>query len=99
MARRCRSANGPWWTTRLLLTRTPWQAREGHVAALRELGFDDLGILHVVAFTSWFNYINRMADGLGIELDTETWERLCEHAPIPWELESGSTRPRGAGQV
>lgn len=80
----------------LLLTRTPWQARETHVNRLRELGFDDLGILHIVAFTGWFNYINRMADGLGVELDQDTWETLCQHAPIPWERESGSTRPLDA---
>ena len=80
----------------LLLTRTPNQARKAHVDGLRAVGFDDLGILHLVAFTSWFNYINRMADGLGVALDQAAWDTLCQHAPIPWEHESGSTRPPGA---
>ncbi|MDB5095667.1 MAG: hypothetical protein JWM80_88 [Cyanobacteria bacterium RYN_339] len=80
----------------LKLTRTPWAAREGDVDGLRAVGFDDLGILHIVTFTGWFNYINRVADGLGVELDQETWEALCKGEPIPWEAESGSTRPKGA---
>jgi uncharacterized peroxidase-related enzyme len=80
----------------LLLTRTPWQARQTHIARLREVGFDDVGILHIVAFTGWFNYINRIADGLGVELDEDTWEALCQGPPIPWEHESGSTRPASA---
>lgn len=80
----------------LKLTREPWTAREADVEHLRAVGLDDLGILHVVTFTGWFNYINRVADGLGVELDQDTWEALCKQAPIPWELESGSTRPGGA---
>lgn len=78
----------------LKLTRSPSQCRESDIQGLRAVGFDDLGILHLVAFTGWFNYINRMADGLGIELDQDTWETLSQHAPIPWEKESASTRPR-----
>jgi alkylhydroperoxidase family enzyme len=33
---------------------------------LRELGFDDKGILQITLIASWFNYINRVADSLGI---------------------------------
>jgi uncharacterized peroxidase-related enzyme len=77
----------------LKLTRTPWAMRPEDVARLRAEDFDDLGILHIVSFTGWFNYINRMADGLGIELDEDTWEALCQNAPIPWEHESASRRP------
>jgi hypothetical protein len=49
-----------------------------------------------VAFTGWFNYINRIAAGLGVELDEDTWEALCQGPAIPWEHESGSTRPASA---
>jgi uncharacterized peroxidase-related enzyme len=82
----------------LKLTRTPWAMRPTDVASLRAQGFDDLGLLHIVAFTGWFNYINRMADGLGIELDNETWQALCQNEPIAWEHESASTRPGGSLQ-
>ncbi len=33
---------------------------------LREAGFDDMGILQVTLIASWFNYINRVADALGV---------------------------------
>jgi alkylhydroperoxidase family enzyme len=33
---------------------------------LRGVGFDDVGILQITLITSWFNYINRVADALGI---------------------------------
>jgi uncharacterized peroxidase-related enzyme len=33
---------------------------------LRAQGFDDTGILQITVIASWFNYINRMADALGV---------------------------------
>lgn len=33
---------------------------------LRAAGFDDQGILQITLITSWFNYINRVADALGV---------------------------------
>jgi len=33
---------------------------------LRDAGFDDTGILQITLIASWFNYINRVADGLGV---------------------------------
>ncbi|HEX5323045.1 MAG TPA: hypothetical protein VFW40_04610 [Capsulimonadaceae bacterium] len=33
---------------------------------LRAVGFDDQGITQITLITSWFNYINRVADALGI---------------------------------
>jgi uncharacterized peroxidase-related enzyme len=33
---------------------------------LRAAGFDDRGILQVTLIASWFNYINRVADALGV---------------------------------
>jgi len=35
-------------------------------ARLREEGFDDRGILQITLIASWFNYINRVADALGV---------------------------------
>ena len=34
--------------------------------ALRKAGFDDRGILQITLIASWFNYINRVADALGV---------------------------------
>jgi alkylhydroperoxidase family enzyme len=33
---------------------------------LRAVGFDDVGILQITLIASWFNYINRVADALGV---------------------------------
>ena len=33
---------------------------------LRGAGFDDKGILQITLIASWFNYINRVADALGV---------------------------------
>ena len=34
--------------------------------ALRKVGFDDRGILQITLIAAWFNYINRVADALGV---------------------------------
>ena len=36
---------------------------------LRAVGFDDKGILQITLIASWFNYINRVADALGVGRD------------------------------
>jgi alkylhydroperoxidase family enzyme len=41
---------------------------EDHVK-LRAAGFDDRGILQITLIASWFNYINRAADALGVGRD------------------------------
>jgi uncharacterized peroxidase-related enzyme len=35
-------------------------------ARLRTAGFDDRAILQITLIASWFNYINRVADALGV---------------------------------
>jgi uncharacterized peroxidase-related enzyme len=35
-------------------------------AKLRAAGFDDTAILQITLIASWFNYINRVADALGV---------------------------------
>ena len=37
-----------------------------HHERLRAAGFDDKGILQITLIASWFNYINRVADALGV---------------------------------
>jgi uncharacterized peroxidase-related enzyme len=36
---------------------------------LRGVGFDDRAILQITLIASWFNYINRVADALGVGRD------------------------------
>jgi uncharacterized peroxidase-related enzyme len=48
------------------LTLTPVRVQRADVQALRAVGFDDTAILQINLIASWFNYINRVADGLGI---------------------------------
>ena len=36
---------------------------------LRAVGFDDTGVLQITLIASWFNYINRVADALGVGRD------------------------------
>jgi hypothetical protein len=41
------------------------------VEALRTVGFDDRAILDICQVASYFAFVNRMADGLGVELEGE----------------------------
>ncbi len=53
------------------LTQDPGAMSPGDVDELRSHGFDDTDILHINQVTAYFNFINRMADGLGVELEPE----------------------------
>jgi len=48
------------------LTKAPASVARDDLDALRVAGFDDTGILQINLITGWFNYINRVADGLGV---------------------------------
>ena len=48
------------------LTKEPWKLTAADLDALRRVGFDDRGILQITLIASWFNYINRVADALGV---------------------------------
>jgi alkylhydroperoxidase family enzyme len=37
---------------------------------LRGAGFDDQAVLQITLIASWFNYINRVADALGVGRDS-----------------------------
>ena len=53
------------------LTLTPKDVTEADVEALREHGFDDRAIHDICAITAYFGFVNRMADGLGLELEDD----------------------------
>jgi uncharacterized peroxidase-related enzyme len=48
------------------LTRDATKVTPEHHQRLRAVGFDDVGILQITLIASWFNYINRVADALGV---------------------------------
>jgi len=48
------------------LTRDATRIGRSHHDELRRVGFDDRGILQITLIASWFNYINRVADALGV---------------------------------
>ena len=48
------------------MTRDAVQLGPEDLATLREHGFDDTAILQMTLIGAWFNYINRVADALGI---------------------------------
>ena len=60
------------------LTKTPAAVTEGDVAALRAAGFGDRAILDAVEIVGYFNYINRIADGLDVDLEPGMRPR-CGH--------------------
>lgn len=43
---------------------------EGDVVQLRELGFSDRAILEINLTVAYMNFVNRIAEGLGVELET-----------------------------
>jgi uncharacterized peroxidase-related enzyme len=51
------------------LTREPWAVREADVETLRAAGLTDSAILDVAQVTAYYAYVNRLADGLGVELE------------------------------
>ena len=51
------------------LTEDATGVSRAHHDRLRAAGFDDRGILQITLIASWFNYINRVADALGVGRD------------------------------
>ena len=53
------------------LTLTPYEMKPGDVDRLREAGLSDTAILDLNMVVGYFAFVNRLADGLGVEL--ESW--------------------------
>ena len=53
------------------LTHTPGDMIKGDVEALRSVGFTDRDILDITEVVGYYAYVNRIADGLGVQ--TEHW--------------------------
>jgi uncharacterized peroxidase-related enzyme len=53
------------------LTRAPAAMTEADLAPLRTLGLDDVALHDLIQVVSYFNYINRIADAIHVELEPE----------------------------
>lgn len=53
------------------LTETPGAMVEADLEPLRAVGFSDRDILDIAEVTAYYAYANRLADGLGVQL--ESW--------------------------
>ena len=60
------------------LTRTPWAMQRSDLRPLRDAGLSDRDILDLNLVVSYYAYVNRIADGLGVPLED-------------WWNETGST--------
>ena len=60
------------------LTRHPSRMTAEDCQRLRSEGLNDRDILDAVEVISYFNYINRVADGLGVDLEPEMKRREQE---------------------
>ena len=52
------------------LTRAPWEMTEDDVRQLRACGFSDRAILDIAQVVAYYAYVNRIADGLGVSLES-----------------------------
>ncbi|CAM2009138.1 hypothetical protein [Acanthopleuribacter pedis] len=51
------------------LTTDPGSVEETDIETLRDTGLEDRAILDVCQLTAYFNFVNRMAEGLGVQLE------------------------------
>jgi alkylhydroperoxidase family enzyme len=63
------------------LTKDPGEVTEGDVETLRRAGLGDLEILDANNMCAHLNYVNRIANGLGLK--TEVGEEFHAYAAIP----------------
>lgn len=86
-----------------LLTRDPSSVQEADLAVLHGEGLGDEEILSVVLITCVFNFMTRLADGLGVELDqrmdeyVRTFMRPAEEDELDWLRRGKATIKEGSG--
>lgn len=78
-----------------LLTVSPASMKEEYVQELRDVGWTDEDIIDIVHIIAFFNYMVRVADGLGVELEASRgWEPLAENLSF-----QGKTTPKSFGNI
>lgn len=77
------------------LTVDPANVRAEFVDELRQAGWTDEDIVDIVHITALYNYMVRIADGLGVELDTgRGWEPLADRLSF-----RDKTAPKSFGKI
>ena len=51
------------------VTIEPWTVTAEDIDYLKATGFDERAILDICQVTAYYGYVNRLADGLGVELE------------------------------
>ncbi len=64
------------------LSATPTRMVEQDWQPLRDLGFDDLACLEVTHIVGMFNYVTRLADGMGLRLDPQVADAAATGTPL-----------------
>lgn len=59
------------------LTREPWNMTASDVQQLRSAGWSDSAILDLNLVASYYAFVNRLADGLGVTLEAR-WKKYKE---------------------
>lgn len=76
------------------LTVDPANMKAEHVQGLRDVGWTDEDIVDIVHITALYNYMVRVAEGLGVDLETgRGWEPLAEQLSF-----RGNTTPKPFGK-
>lgn len=57
------------------LTRAPSEMRDANVARLHAAGLDDREVVDLCQVVAYFNFVNRLAEGLGVELEQDFEDR------------------------
>ena len=77
------------------LTVDPAKVNAEHVQGLRDVGWTDEDIVDIVHITALYNYMVRVAEGLGVDLETgKGWEGLAEQLSF-----RGNTTPKSFGKI
>ena len=64
------------------LSATPTRMVEADWQPLRDMGFNDVALLEVGHIVGIFNYLTRLADGFGLQLDPRTLEASETGVPL-----------------
>ncbi len=77
------------------LTLSPSSVTQEHIQALHDVGWSDEEIIDIVHITALFNYMDRVADGLGVELNEgRGWENQVENLSF-----SDAIAPKSFGSI
>lgn len=70
-----------------LLTVDPGNMKAEYVQGLRDLGWTDADVIDIVHIVALYNYMVRVADGLGVELESgDRWESMADKLPFRGEV-------------